>query len=542
MQTKVTAYPWAKELEKTVTHSLLTSFGLDFMLFQDKAGGNVDTVHNVRQGVWATEQEKERYDNRGAYDSDAYHKNSTAYKNANKQDKALQESGKLKDAYSNRDIGLNENRHLDHTISAKEIHEDPGRVLAEIDGPELANNRSNLNSTASTINESKKAKSFDDYLQRLPGLLEEHNRTLARQHKKLAELPRDTPQQQHEARVLESKIERTQNKIDKLQSIDHDAARAKDQEARNEYEKSVNVTYYTSSKFLSRTATEAGLAGLRMGSRQMLGLILAECWFELREIIPEMISRLRDDFQLETFIRGMKEALEGIWNRVKARFNKFLTSFKDGVFAGVMSSVTTTIFNIFATTQRQVVKVIREVWGQLVKAIKLIFFNPEQLPFVELCQAVVSVISVGVATVIGTGVYTEAAALLTFPFGAELAAFIGALTTGVVTLGLTYFLVHSETAKKIWNFVGNLDPHIKTLQQFQEINIELDNYLFQLAQLELNMDADELEQFVHSLKTSNSELERGFVIQQEIEKQNISLPYEMGKPETVLKFLVSKAQ
>ena len=35
-------------------------------------------------------------------------------------------------------------KNLDHIISAKEIHDDPGRILAERDGAELANDASNL--------------------------------------------------------------------------------------------------------------------------------------------------------------------------------------------------------------------------------------------------------------------------------------------------------------------------------------------------------------------------------------------------------------
>jgi hypothetical protein len=32
-------FQWTEELEKTVVNSLVTSFGLDFLLFQDKSGG-----------------------------------------------------------------------------------------------------------------------------------------------------------------------------------------------------------------------------------------------------------------------------------------------------------------------------------------------------------------------------------------------------------------------------------------------------------------------------------------------------------------------
>ena len=62
-----TAYPWAAEIEKTIIQSLVTTFGLDFLLFQDKIGGDVDTVHNVRRGIFSSDIEEKRYKEREEY-------------------------------------------------------------------------------------------------------------------------------------------------------------------------------------------------------------------------------------------------------------------------------------------------------------------------------------------------------------------------------------------------------------------------------------------------------------------------------------------
>lgn len=541
MQTTAAAYPWAKELEKTVTQSLLTSFGLDFILFKDKKGGNVDTIHNVRQGTWATEAAQQQYEQRGDYDSARYHSHAN-YIATGRHDKKLQSEGLLHDAYNNQHLGANDERDLDHVISAKEIHDDAGRVLAGLEGSELANQSSNLQSTHSTINRSKKQASVEEYLAKLPTLITTHEQTLAKKREQLANLPRDTPEQQHKARALESDIEKTEKKISKLQSIDPEEMRKKDREARKNYDQEINVTYYTSSKFLKSAAADIGISSLKMGARQMLGLIMAECWFEFREKLPEIINQSKSGFKLKEFIHKVHETLEGIWARVKARFKDFINDFKNGFFSGVLSSATTTIFNIFATTQKQIVKIIREVWSHITKAIKLLFFNPDNLPFTELCQAVVSVISVGVATVIGAGIYTELAVLLSFPLGAELAAFAGALTTGIITLGLNYFLIHSDLAKKVWSFVDTLDPHARTLKDFQAVNQQLDSYLTELSLIEFNMDTDELEAFSSALITNNDELKNSFLLKQEIQKRNIALPFEMGKKDTLIAFLASKAQ
>ena len=43
------SFDWTKELHQTMVHSLSTSFGLDFLLFEDKKGGDVDTIHKVRE-------------------------------------------------------------------------------------------------------------------------------------------------------------------------------------------------------------------------------------------------------------------------------------------------------------------------------------------------------------------------------------------------------------------------------------------------------------------------------------------------------------
>ncbi|WEI18742.1 hypothetical protein PY247_00520 [Acinetobacter proteolyticus] len=94
------AFDWSEEINKVVTKSLVTTFGLDFLLLEDKKGGDVDTIHNVRQGIWATEQEMQNYECRGKYDSEAYHRHAN-YIETNRINKELQKSGELKDAYRN---------------------------------------------------------------------------------------------------------------------------------------------------------------------------------------------------------------------------------------------------------------------------------------------------------------------------------------------------------------------------------------------------------------------------------------------------------
>lgn len=530
-------YNWIKELEQTVVKSLATSFGLDFLLFEDKVGGNVDTIHNVRQGIWATDIEKQRYEQREKYDSHPYH-NDKNYINTGKKDKTLHQAGKLYDPYRNVTMRAADERHLDHVISAKEVHNDAGRILAELDGVKLANQDSNLQSTQGTINRSKNATSIDVYLKKLPETINTHEQTLARDRQKLENQPRSTPQQQHEARKLEDEIRKTENKIQQLKDIDPNSMRQRDKEARKPYEQKIS-SHYTSSKFLKQTGQAAGIAGLKMGARQMLGFIMAEVWFELREQIPELLEQSKERFDFSSFIESINKMLKGIWKRVKMRFQDFLVAFKDGVFGGIFANLTTTLFNIFATTQRMAIKIIREVWGQLVKAIKLLIFNPDQLDFVDLCKAVVSILSIAAATTVGTIVYTQLLPICNFPLGAELATFSSALVTGIVTLGLNYFILHSNIAKKVWRYAASIMPHADTVANFQAINNELDRYLTELSKLEFNLNPQELKEFSQELVDCNSEIQKSMHLQQEVIKRGIDLPFEMGNPESTRNWLSS---
>lgn len=531
-------FPWAEELEKTLITSLTTSFGLDFLLFKDKQGGEVDTVHNVRNGVWASDAERQNFEQRGEYNSTPYHTHAN-YIATGQKDKASQAAGTLNDPYRNKVMAAHEQRNLDHVISAKEIHDDAGRVLAGLSGVELANQSSNLQTTHETVNKSKKQTPINDYLDKLPGLISSHEKSLAGDRTRLQKMPRETPQQQHDARVLEDQIRKTESKINELKAVDPEGMRKRDAEARTPYNQQINTAYYTSSKFLHHTAHAAGSDGLSMGTRQMLGLVMAEVWFELREQLPALLDTLKHSFSLDAFVDSISQSLKGIWKRVQARFNDFLVAFKDGVFAGVLGSLTTTVFNIFATTQKMAIKIIRELWGQLVKAIKLMVFNPEQLSFVEQCQAVTSILSVGVATVVGTMAYTQLVPFLSFPFGTELAAFSGALVTGVLTLGLNYFLLHSTMAHKLWAFIGSLTPHAGTVREFQAINAELDRYLLELSLLEFNLDVDELHAFTQELEACNDEIRRSAILKQAVEARGIELPFEVGDPASTRNWLAS---
>ncbi|MGF1689080.1 ATPase, partial [Photobacterium japonica] len=311
-----------------------------------------------------------------------------------------------------------------------------------------------------------------------------------------------------------------------------------DAQAREHYNQQINSAYYTSSKFLKSTGYESAKAGIKMGVRQAVGVLLAEVWFELKEHVPALFKDAQDNFTLELFLARVKSLAKDIWSRIKLRFKDALEEFKNGAMAGALSSLTTTIGNIFFTTQKLLSRLIRETWSSLVSAAKLLFLNPNKLSAGDLAREVTRILSTGVAVAMGVILNGHLANVMTFPFGTEIAAVLSAIATGLMTLGITYFLDHSEIMQKVWGFLNQYKSEAKrTLEYFQSVNQELDRFLIELSSLEFNLSASEISQFTDSLESFTCEYERCFVLAKEVERRNIPLPFEAGNVESARSWL-----
>lgn len=552
-------FDWLSELEKTTFKSLVTTFGLDFLLVQDKHGGNVDTIHNVRHGVWATDKEKSIYDNKESYKItktdangsiilnaqgkevkvDKYHSD-TRFRAQAKSDGQKRLDGELFDSYRNTQAKTSEKTQLDHIISSSEIHADAGRVLAGLDGVELSLADSNLASTHAYINNKKSNMTMKDFVQEIPSMIEAKQKSVQNNKNKLATMPSDTPEQRHKIRKLQDEIKKEESHIKTLQSCDKEAMLSADKKARQEYNQKINEAYYKSSKFLTATGKQSAIMGVKMGFRQALGLVLAEIWFELKVALPTILKKCQQNFDFKTFIDDVGNALKNIFQRIELRFKDLLASFKDGFLGGVLASISTTIINIFFTTSKLIGKLIRESWQNLVQVAKLMFFNPDNLSNGQLFKEITRIILASIATIVGVVVNQHLATLFTFPLGSELAAFLSALLTGVLMIGCAYFIDYSQLMQKVWQFLDNLkDKYGSVLKHLQKANAELDAYLLELTKLEFNLSPQELQSFSDSLAICADEYQKSVVIQKEIERRNITLPFEMGNDNSTMQWLNS---
>lgn len=534
-------FDFTAELHKTMVHSLVTTFGLDFLLFEDKKGGDVDTIHNVRQGIWATEEARQAYNSRGAYDGHEYHQHKD-YIARGQSDKKKQQSGELVDNYRGTTLNGTEKRQLDHTISAYEIHHDAGRVLAELSGVELANQESNFQSTNAYLNNKKSNLSMQEFVEKLPTFIQNKKESIYRDEQKLKQMPDSTLEQQHQKRIVQDKIRKNKEHLKTLEeyNANKDKMLKADEDARKHYDMQINWSYYTSSKFLGKTAQAATNQGFRMGVRQAIGLVLAEIWFELKEAIPTIVKNCCNNFIFEEFWIELKTTLFNIVERIKIRFKDILVMFKDGFIGGILSSITTTILNMFFSSTKLLGKLIRESWSNLVQISKLIAFNPQNLEFGDLMKEISRLILVSVSTIAGVALNQHLMTVLTIPFGTEISAFLSALFSGLLMVGMGYFLDYSPMMKKVWNFLNSLkNKYDVLLNHVKEANAEIDRYMAELASLEFNLNIEELQILKYDLSLCSTEAERTVILKKEIEKRNIDLPFEMDSNESVKQWLKS---
>nr|CAA6828436.1 MAG: Unknown protein [uncultured Thiotrichaceae bacterium] len=462
------------ETKRGVISSIAGPFGLGKLVSAyDKHGGNVDTVHNARQGVYVTNEEKQRNNDYGDYNSSDYH-GYKGYKNKNREDSILQNKGKLSDSYTGNVLEGGSNRHLDHTISANEVHNDAGRILAEVDGPSAANSESNLNSTSEHINNKsgKGALTVDELLSKL-------ERTAPQRKARIEELSGKSELTKKENRELE--------RLHEHEAVDADRMRQIDKKARKEYNGNINKEYYTSKKFLKNTASTGVNEGAKMGAQQAFGYLLVEFF---SGSITEITDAYNNGLEGKSLYKDIKVRLIRIGRNLSGKWKGVITGFSAGFISGFISNLITTIVNIFVTTAKRIVRMIREGVFSLLKAMKLILFPPVDMSFVEVMHEAMKLIAAGGIVIAGVALEEIIEKLilsvpLLAPFtSVATAVIVGSLTA--IAMSLVAYLIDKMDilgvikAQETTFILNNLDKDIDDkLKQCENVSEEIDVLLGQ---------------------------------------------------------------
>jgi hypothetical protein len=430
--------------KKSVLQSVVMPFGLGhFVAGYDKRGGNVDTVHNVRNGVYVSEKEQMVYENKPKYDknmADMVHKDKRYIDQNEKISKAKEDCG-VQDAYSDRILSKHDKVDLDHVNSAYQTHNDAGRVLAEISTEKLANIPENLKPTSDSANRSKKAKSPDDFAVFLENTNPKRRLRIKELEKNRGNL---TVEEQKELK-----------KLNKLESVDTKKLREAGEKAKIAQDDKINKKYYSSDKFLKNTIFTSSFEAGKMGLQQSIGLLLTEFFAATFDEISDAYKNgFQDSLKSQSFFEALQVRLFKIAKRVAASWKDALSAFKEGAISGFLSNLVTMLINTLVTTGKRIVRVIREGFLSIMKALKIAMFPSEGMTRAESSDAALKLLATGVT--VSLGILAEEAVektVLAFftthlpplaPFAPTVSViFVGAMT-GIASSLLVYGLDHLD--------------------------------------------------------------------------------------------------
>lgn len=416
----------------------------------DKQGGNVTTIHNAQQGIYANPDEeynrkdythtKNSEDERFAGDS----KNSVGARFTKNQ---LDGNAQLTDGYTGQTI-MGKESSPDHIVPLHSYHKDGGFMQSKTQRADFGTDTENLVSTQRNINQSMSDEDKLDWADKKSG-------------------SRTASNQEHYG------IDR-----DRLE-----AAVARGQEAADRH------TPNTSEKvaFYAVHTTQTGLTeGVKMGAQQAFGLLMVELFSGTLDEIKDFFHH---SHQHESPIWDeLKERLTRVGTKVAEKWKQLLDSFTSGFISGFISNTVTMLINLFVTTGKRTVRMIREGVFALFKAIKTFLCPPKDMTFSQAAHEALKLLAAG-GVVIG-GVALEESAemlILSIPLFAPIAGVLTAVLVGATTaLAMTlvcYLLdkldlfgtIQVEQDKYV---LESLDKRIaEQLTRSASIIKELDDYL-----------------------------------------------------------------
>ena len=455
------------EYERVIMQSLITSFGLDFLV-HDQHGGDVDTIYNVMEigkdpnMKYKNAQNQADYANRGEYDTNSYHKD-PRYIAINRKVNESKKNATLQDAYTGKTVAQNADIDLDHAIAAKEIHDDPGRVLAGLNGTDLANCEENLKPTDRSINRSMQNKDMETYLKKW-----EYERP--QRQSRISELKSKGSLSDKERKELA--------KLEKLEQIDPNKMRAENKKARAAYEAKLAKAYYTSPKFLKETAVAAGSRGAEMGMRQAMGFVFVEIWMSSKVEIQALPPGKDLKDMLEAVANGVKKGVEN----AKVKHKEILAKFGEGFLSGALASLTTTICNIFFTTAKNLVRCIRQIYASVVEAGKVLLFNPNNLMFGDRIKTSTVILATGASVLVGTvvGELIQKTPIAAIPgVGTFVTAFCSSLVSGLISCTLLIFLDRSKFINRIVSALNRIPSEVNNYKEIadalERLAVKLEN-------------------------------------------------------------------
>ncbi len=332
-------------VQQDIIQSIASPFGLGKVVSAyDKVGGNVTTIHNAQQGIYAQESDEYNRDDYTATKNskndqfEGRGKNSVGSRFTKKQ---MDENGNVRDAYTGKIVRADQTS-PDHIVSNSEFHKNGGFMLSSEAKADFGTDERNLALTQRNINQSL---SDDDKM----GWKDKKQNGRTERNEKVYNIDSEMMQQAYER--------------------GHEAA------------KEHKPTTSQEIKYFAKNTARTGVSeGVKMGVQQGFGILLVEL---LSQVMKEIQDVFKNGKELDSWIEEIKTRLKRIGKNTAAKWKDALDGFVSGGISGFISNFITVMINRFVTTCKRMVRLIREGVFSLFKAAKTVLFRPEGTSFRE---------------------------------------------------------------------------------------------------------------------------------------------------------------
>lgn len=380
------------DVKEQVLNAMIKPFGLAKLLFQDHDGGNVSTIHNAKSGIFANSEDQMRWNewqaaNARPFDRAPYE---TGFPQRRKE--TFKQELTIKDAYTGCELNKDGRTHIDHVVSAKELHtrEGLGLYFSKDERVEIAVSDSNTTFTDGSLNQSK------------------------------GELPlREWMHKQRESGET---------------NAEYFGVIEKNAYARDVYARTMingKLTWEVSGRVMQAGAEEAA----NMGMQQAFGLLLHELASGLLEESRDFFGQWREGNLNAGVFQELRIRFQRLGERLARKWDDALKAFIEGGISGFLSNLVTFVVNCFLTTFKRVVGIIREGTLSLLRAFKMLLFPPKGMSGREAAHEATKILVSGMAVAAGLGIeeFVSKTLLAFLPVLAPLADAVSTVIAGIIT-------------------------------------------------------------------------------------------------------------
>lgn len=491
------------EYERVIVHSLITTFGLDFLIV-DQDGGDVDTINTVNKTLsFKNKKYSKRYDDRGIYNEAEYHSAPNYRSVIHEAREKYQNEGfnRIQDSYDPNNrlyfltaSGANtwKKANLDHVIAAKEIHDDPARILANIDGLSLANDPNNLRFTSEALNKKMGNKSISEFIDWCD------------------ENPDKVNWGGVDGKGLPDDVRKQLIK--------------EDEEARKHYNATLEKAYYSSPDFYADLASAATTVGIEMGLRQVTGMVFLEIYMECKRELSSIPSDCDIDHCFGAIEKGIKTGID----KSKSNYKELFKQFGEGFAAGFFSSITTTLLNIFGYTKKNTIKYVRYGLTAAVQATNVLLINPDDLLLGDQFITAGIIMATGASNIVGSyvGDTLKETPVGKLPHvGTYVCTFTSLLVSGLTSCTV---LIAADRSKFIRNVIHNMNQYRTDYQITKEYSSKLIQLSAELSELDINDFEEKTNTYLTVSKMifqNPSEEEMESMLTHYFKANNITIPW-----------------